>query len=155
MSSNNFVVDWPVAFSFEVVLKGANAGGDNAFQEVSGLESEMDVETVHEGGENRFVHRLPKSVKHPNLVLKRGIANGNGGLVEWCREVLEGGLITPIKPIDIDVNLLNEKGEPSVSWSIRSAWPIKWSISSFDAEKNALAIETIELAYNEITRSVG
>ena len=27
-----------------------------------------------EGGENRFVHRLPKPVKHPNLVLKRGLA---------------------------------------------------------------------------------
>ena len=32
----------------------------------------MEIETVVEGGENRFVHRLPKPVKHPNLVLKRG-----------------------------------------------------------------------------------
>ena len=28
-----------------------------------------------EGGENRFVHQLPKAVKHPNLALKRGLAS--------------------------------------------------------------------------------
>ncbi len=48
---------------------------DAAFQEVGGLEAEIEVETVVEGGENRFVHRLPKPVKHPNLSLKRGLAS--------------------------------------------------------------------------------
>ena len=153
--SNEVIHNWPVAFYFEVVLKGANASNENAFQEVSGLESEMDIETVQEGGENRFVHRLPKGVKHPNLILKRGIVNGDGGLVKWCKEVLEEGLAKRIKPLDIDIRLLDENGEPSVNWSVTRAWPTKWSISGFDAEKNALAIETIEFAYNEIKRSVG
>ena len=144
----------PVAFLFEVVIKGAKANSENAFQEVSGLESEMDLETVQEGGENTFVHRVPKGVKHPNLVLKRGMAKEQSGLVTWCKDTLEGGLIQPIKPFDIDINLLSEQGTPSISWTVSRAWPIKWSLSGFNAEKNALAIETIEFAYNTISRSV-
>ena len=52
--SNNLAV----TFSFQVVVEGVSE--DNAFQEASGLEIELDVETVSEGGENTFEHSLPK-----------------------------------------------------------------------------------------------
>ena len=49
----------------------------------------MDVETVTEGGENRFVRQLPKGTKHSNLSLKRGIASMDSPLVIWCKATLE------------------------------------------------------------------
>ncbi len=65
----------PVAFYFSVYINGIRRdAGDNSFQEVSGLNVELETEDVAEGGENRFVHNLPKQIKHPKLVLKRGIA---------------------------------------------------------------------------------
>lgn len=147
-TANNLLV----AFSFEVVIAGV--GDDNAFQEASGLDMEYELETVSEGGENSFAHKLPKAAKHPNFVVKRGVARKSGGLVGWCKEVFEGGLEQPVKPADIDVNLLDEEGEPAASWSLKRAWPVKWSIGGLDAAKNALAIETIEFSYNGIKRTL-
>jgi hypothetical protein len=58
------------AFYFKVIT-GLRLGADTSFQEVRGIGSEIETEEVVEGGENRFVHRLPKAVKHPQLELKR------------------------------------------------------------------------------------
>jgi phage tail-like protein len=142
----------PVAFHFTVAVDGAGDDVDAAFQEVSGLEAEMEVETVTEGGENRFVHRLPKAVKHPNLVLKRGLAPSGRGLAGWCADVLEKDLSQPIKPRNVTVSLCDEDGDPVRSWAISGAFPVKWSVGGFDAMKNAMAIETIELAYRTLKR---
>jgi len=87
------------AFYFKVAFAATSNSEDTSFQEVSGIGSEMETEDLAEGGENRFSHRLPKSVKHPKLVLKRGIAVMDSPLVVWCQDVLDGAFISPIKPI--------------------------------------------------------
>ena len=51
-------------------------------------------------------------------------------------------------PIDLTVKLLNEEHDPLVTWNVVSAYPVKWSVSDFNAEQSEIAIETIELAYN-------
>ncbi|MEL6678948.1 MAG: phage tail protein [Pseudomonadota bacterium] len=143
----------PVAFHFTVTIAGTSAAVDGAFQEVSGLEAEIEVETVVEGGENRFVHRLPKPVKHPNLKLKRGLATGSSDLVKWCKATIETDFSKPIQPKDIVVSLCDEEGDPVASWSIANAYPVKWDVGGFDAMKNEIAVETIELAYNTLKRT--
>lgn len=142
----------PVAFYFKVNIDGASDADDAAFREVGGLEAEIEVETVVEGGENRFVHRLPKPVKHQNLVLKRGIASDQGALAKWCKSVLENDFSAAIVPKNIVVSLCDEDGDPLRSWSIGNAYPVKWSVSGFDAMKNEIAMETIELAFNTMKR---
>lgn len=146
------MVDLPVAFQFEVKLDGA-ADADAAFREVSGLEVEVQVEEIAEGGENRFVHKLPKPAKHPNLVLKRGIAASGSDLVKWCKEVIENDFMEPIKPRNLVVNLLDAEHSPLVTWSLSNVWPLKWKVADLDAMKNEVALETIELAYNTVKRS--
>jgi phage tail-like protein len=34
-----------------------------------------------------------------------------------------------------------------VSWTFVRGWPVKWELSEFDASKNELAIETLEIAH--------
>ncbi|MGE3976123.1 MAG: phage tail protein [Nitrospira sp.] len=143
----------PAAFYFRVVFDRSTGISDVSFQEVSGISSEIDFESVVEGGENRFVHRLPKGVRHPKLVLKRGIAKKNSGLVEWCRSVLEQ-FKTPIEPKAIQVRLLNENGDPIRSWAIAGAYPVKWEVGNLNSTKNEVAIETIELSYATLTRFI-
>ena len=143
----------PVAFQFVVTVQGAGADEDTAFSEVSGLEVEIETETVVEGGENTFVHRLPKAAKHSNLVLKRGIAGSSGGLASWCKDVLEGGLIKKIEPRNIEVSLCDEKNDAIRTWAFKNAYPVKWSTGTLDASKNEIAIETIEFVYNTVERS--
>lgn len=136
----------PTAFYFKVGFGGA-PGRDAAFQEVGGIGPEMETEPYHEGGENRFVHALPKGVKHPKLSLKRGIAPFDSDLVVWCREVLEGGLGQRIRPRVVHVNLLAADGGPLRAWSFENAYPTHWSVDPFQAERGAVAIEKIELKY--------
>ena len=143
----------PVAFHFEVAFQGSDPViSDTAFQEVGGLETEMSTEPLEEGGENRFVHNLPTKVTHRNLTLKRALTGMDSGLVTWCKNTLENGFGKPIKPQDIVVSLLDETGETLASWSITNAFPVKWAAGGFDAMKNELAVENIELAYLAITR---
>lgn len=145
----------PVAFHFTVMFAGKEPPvPDMAFQEVSGLETGLEVESVVEGGENRFVHQLPKPAKRSNLKLKRGLTTYASGLVQWCKSTVEGDLAQAIKPKDLTVSLLNDKRLPVAVWLVGNAYPVKWSPGVFDAMKNELAVETIELAYHGLKRKM-
>jgi phage tail-like protein len=140
----------PSAFYFKVVIGMT----DTSFQEVTGIGSEIETEDVMEGGENRYVHRLPKTVKHPKLILKRGIAKTSSPLVIWCRSVLEADFIAPIVPMPIRVYLWNEKKEPIRAWFFANAYPVNWEVESFNSTKNEVALEKIELSYNYSERLI-
>jgi phage tail-like protein len=143
----------PSAFYFKVVFSNAK-NADSAFQEVSGISSEISTEDVIEGGENRYVHKLPTGVKHGNLELKRGIALLSSPLVVWCKSVMEKSFITRIRPQTIIVFLLNEKAEPIRGWKFVNAFPVKWEVESFNSTKNEVAIEKITLSYNASRRLI-
>lgn len=88
--------EWPLpAFYFSVVI--GNNQDDSAFQEISGLEAQIDTEDYQEGG-NNLVYHLPKVIKHSNLTLKRGIADSSSALVKWCQDTLEAQLSKAIVP---------------------------------------------------------
>jgi phage tail-like protein len=140
----------PVGFHFRVEFGFLPSDSNDArFQEVSGLTAELGVEEITEGGENRFSHRLPTRAKYGNLVLKRGLLV-DSELIEWCRDAIEN---FEFEPTTVDVTLLNEKHEPLAdTLSFMRTWPVKWSISDFKAQENAIVVESMELAYNYFTR---
>lgn len=144
----------PASFHFKVVLSATLGLADTSFQEVSGIGSEMELEEVVEGGENRYVHRLPKGVKHPKLVLKRGIGRISSPLVIWCKSVLELGYLAPVAPMPVLVFLQNEKRLPSRAWFFANAYPVNWKVDPFNSTKNEVAIEEIELSYNYTFRVI-
>ncbi len=90
-------INFPVAFYFKVTIGGPNETTDTSFQEVSGISTEIEVESFVEGGENRYTHQLPKGIKHANLELKRAISPKDSALVKWCIEVMEGDFAKPIE----------------------------------------------------------
>lgn len=142
----------PAAFHFAVRFDRAAGGDDVLFQEVSGIGAEWVTEAVQEGGENRFVHALPKSLKHPHLTLKRGLAAVDSGLVAWCRQVLEGGLAQPIQAKPIEVHLIGAAGEVVRGWRFSAAYPVKWSVEPFRSTQQQVALEVVEFAYSEMER---
>ena len=135
--------DIPVAFHFKVEFGPNPEETDSRFQEVNGLSAEVVTEELREGGVNDYVHRLPTGVKHGNLVLKRGYVN-NSKVGQWCRSALEN---FEFNPVDVNVILLDENHQHLVKWTFTRAYPLKWSISDFNAQQNTLAIESLELAY--------
>ena len=142
----------PVAFHFSVSFGANPKDSDGAFREVSGIGPEIETETVNEGGLNGFAHVLPKSIKHPRLVLKRGIAAKESRLVKWCQQVLDGGFVKPIDALLVHVFLLDAAGDPLRCWTVENAWPVKWEIDGFQSTRNEVAMEKIELAYARSNR---
>lgn len=135
----------PVGFHFKVEFTGINTKSqDHEFQSVSGLSVDIETEEFTEGGENRFKHKFPVRTKFPNLVLKRGLFK-DSELIKWCRDAIED---FQFDPIDLTVKLLNEEHEPLMTWNVVHAYPVKWSVSDFNAEENGIVVETVELAYN-------
>jgi phage tail-like protein len=139
----------PVGFHFRVDFVGGGLDGtDSHFQEVSGLSAQLEVEPVEEGGENRFSHRLPGRAKYENLVLRRGMLKGSK-LVRWCEDALHHHEFMPVL---VNVVLLNSEHQPLSTWRFDRAWPVKWSLTDFKAQDNAIVVETLELAYSSFTR---
>lgn len=140
------------AFYFRVSFGNAAPDADCSFSEVSGIAAEMETETVVEGGENRFVYTLPKTIKNPRLVLKRGVAPCISRFVTWCREVLEGGLGQPVTTQLIQVALMDESGQALRLWTFDGAFPVHWEVTPFQSSKNEVAIEKMELSYLNLKR---
>ena len=138
----------PPVFHFKVEFQLGEPRSDNRFQEVTGLAAEVAVEEVREGGLNEYAHKLPTGAKYGNLVLKRGFIT-DSAVFDWCRAALEN---FDFQPLDVDVSLLDEKHEPLAAWQFMGAWPVKWSVSDFKAQENALAVESLELAYRMFRR---
>jgi phage tail-like protein len=148
----------PGGFYFTVTVLGTGtalalaSGVDASFQEISGIEGKFNTEDVTEGGENRFVHRLPKPASYSNLVLKRGVVSVDSFLAEWVGQTVGSGLSLPIIPQNILVTLLGEEGSPLVAWGFVNAWPVRSQVAPLNASDNKVLIETMELSYNYFDR---
>jgi phage tail-like protein len=143
----------PVAFYFQVSFPGSSDIKDTSFKEVSGISSEMELESINEGGENRFTHKLPKNLKHGNLILKRGVTSPKGKLIKWVKDSIDGDFSKAFITKQIMISLLNSKAEPINSWTFNNALPVKLEVSGFDSEKSQVAIESIEFSYTNVIRS--
>ena len=134
----------PVGFHFRVEF--INVGNDNdvRFQSVGGLNMELDVENIKEGGQNLFEHKLPGRSKFSDLILKRGLLL-DSELIKWIKKALYE---REYEPADITISLLNNEHEPLLTWKVFKAWPRKWNISDLNASENAVMVETLEIAYN-------
>lgn len=137
----------PVGFHFMVDFVGIGNNNDGRFQSVAGLNVEFDTEVYKEGGENRFEHKLPLRSKYPDLSLKRGMLT-DSMVIKWVLDALQN---RTIKPVQLNVILLNGEHQPLRTWNIFNAWPKKWMVSDFNAEENSIVIETLDMSYNYFT----
>lgn len=134
-----------LAYRYRVEIAGLFVAG---FSEVSGLEQEIEIEELKEGGMD-FVHKLPMGVKHSNLVLKRGISE-DSSLRMWYDLVLKaityGGIPIPKEPI-VYIALMDSEGNEKVRFMLKFAYPVKWVGPQLNAKTSEVAVETLELAH--------
>lgn len=151
----------PVGFNFEVIFQNpsqatgaSKAGSGMSFQSVSGLNAEVVTEAYSEGGNNDFDHILPVKTQYPSLVLKRGLwipdnpKADESEIQAWFHDMMQH---RRVHPKNLIINLLNPSGGKTkirMSWAVKRAWPLKWSISDFDAQNSQVVIETMELHYD-------
>jgi len=135
----------PASFYFNVSFDGDTR--ESSFQEVSGLKAELKTEEVAEGGQNRFVHKLPTRTCYGNVTLKRGVVVAGSALAGWLGKCFEADFISqPVRSLDIVIQLLNAKADPILKWSVYGAYPVSWDHSALSSQESHLLIETVELS---------
>jgi len=114
------------------------------YTEVSGLTAEIEVMSYNEGGRNDSVHKLPTRMKHPNLVLKRGVTTVKD-LEAW----LEDSFMGPTRK-EITLTMYNQRLDKIRTWSFKNAYPVKWTGPNFNSSQNTLATEALEIVHDGI-----
>ena len=132
-------------FNFLVELDGI---AQASFSECSGLETTTEVIDHREGGDNTTVRKLPGKTTYSDITLKAGMTDSKD-LWTWRQQVIEGKFQR--KNGSIVVFDLANKTEVA-RWNFVSAWPTKWDGGSFNAKGNEVAIETLVLAHEGLTR---
>ena len=146
-----------VNYLFQVELSGITVAD---FSEISGLEVTVQDEKFNEGGRNDTVRHLPGRVSYSNLTLHRGYVR-DSELFRWCTAMLEPGQMTRR---DVALSLMQVTHTPNGSgttreltavytWTLRDAFPVKWSGPSFKADSSgaqAIAMERLEIAFESM-----
>ena len=114
------------------------------YTEVTGLTAEIEVMTYNEGGRNDMIHKLPTRMKHPNLVLKRGVTAVKD-LQQWTLDSFMG----PSRK-EVTLTMYNEGLQKLRTWSFKNAYPVKWTGPNFNAAQSAIATESIEIVHDGI-----
>jgi phage tail-like protein len=134
----------------------ARAGAIRAgFAEVSGLNSELEIEEYREGGRNIGPHRFPRFGRYPNLVLRRGVTTDTT-LWDWWGDViarsftLEKGKPSPRRNGVILLDGLNHQAV--AAWFFANALPERLTGPGLNARSNEIAIETLELSHEGLVR---
>ncbi|MEO1271735.1 MAG: phage tail protein [Myxococcota bacterium] len=138
-------IDPYVNFYFKLEINGLIVGH---FQEVNGLTSTVEVVEHKEGGENHKVHKLLGQGKVGNITCKNGLTTSRQ-LWDWHRKC-----VTDRQNVRKNgyIMILGEFRIPLARWEFTRGWPCKWEGPSFDGKGNGLAIETVEIACEELNR---
>ena len=129
------------------------AGGalsDGGFQECTGLEIEMDVQSYPEGGRNDGVIQRVGRAKYSNIVLKRGMFYDDRGEVnrvlwDWLQGVLSG--VRPVARYDGVVEVLGVGQEVVSAWAFDRGLPSRVRGPELNAKTGEIAIEELHIAH--------
>jgi phage tail-like protein len=133
------------AYGFVIEIGGIERAG---FQQCSGLDHSNDVIEYREGNMGPGMHKVPGMARHSNITLRWGITS-DPDIWEWRKAVRDGSFDRQ----NISVILLSEKGEEVRRWDLVEAWCTKLTMPSLNATSNEIAIETMEIAYENLVES--
>lgn len=141
---------WPLpSFSFQVSW---GTQSKIPFQEVSGLDTETQVvEYRHSNSPIYSTIKMPGIKKFGNVTMKKGIFVKDNAFWTWYSQIT----MNTIKRIGVVVQLLDEKGNPTMTWTLSNAWPTKISAPTLKSDGNEVAIQSIEIAHEGLVIANG
>jgi len=137
---------WPMAtFTFEVDF------GDDLknvpFQEVSGMDVENQVIEYRKSNSPLFsTEKMPGIVKYGNVTMKRGVFVNDNNFWNWRNQIA----MNTIKRTVVTIRLLDESGKTTMQWQLNNAWPTKITSTDLKSEGNEVAVESLEIAYEQL-----
>jgi phage tail-like protein len=146
------------AFRFQVSLTGSNlpaglgpgplCGG--SFSEASGIDATMTPRTIREGGRNFGQVQRPGPTAFGSLTLKRGVTSQQD-LWTWFDLVTNRERFGRLLNGQIDIF-----SGPNVAftWKLVRVLPVKFKSPDLSATTTQVAIEELQLAYEQLTLEV-
>lgn len=138
---------WPMP-KFHFLVKWGDV--QMSFQEVSGMEASTDPISYRSGDSSIFSSvKMPGIVKYNDVTMKKGVFKGDNKFWEWFKKIK----MNTIERITVTISLLDETDNPTMTWTLKNAWPSKVTATDLKSEGNEVAIETIVVVHEglEIT----
>jgi phage tail-like protein len=113
----------------------------------------IEVIEYREGADSEGnIHKLPGLVRYGDLILRRGLSSSPNSLAlwEWFSGFVRGNGTMKA----MTVTLLDGQKNPIMQWSFSNAWPVKYEAPVLNGKTSALAIETLEVAVEEMKVSI-
>jgi phage tail-like protein len=147
-----------VAFRFQVSLTGSDLPGGlgprplcgGSFSDASGIEATMTPRAIREGGRNFGQIQRPGPTAFGTMSLKRGVTSRQD-LWTWFEMVTNGERFG---------RLLNGKiavysgTEIAFTWNLANVLPVKFKAPDLSATSTQVAIEELQLAYEQLSLAV-
>jgi len=145
-------------FNFVVDLgTGDSDGPKGGFQEVSGLGVEMTVAEYRRGNSlENSAQKIPGTYKVSDVTMKRGLM-GADDLFGWLKEVREGRGQEGDSGFGrtVTISLLSEDRETvAVTWTLRNAFPKKYTAPAMNGKGTDVAIEELVLVCERVDMEV-
>ena len=115
------------------------------WKKIDGLGFSHEVTDYREGGLNTYKRKLVGPVSYDNVKLSRPVDSDSMLIAIW----LAANLIK-IVPQTMSIIALNSEGEEVTQWNLSGVVPVKWTGPTLDSDGNQIAMETLELAYDEM-----
>jgi len=132
-------------YKYNVDIDGITAG----FSEVTGYEASIEATEYREGNATELTPQKVAGIrKYGNITLKWGITD-NMDLYEW----MSGGFTKDVERKTVAISLMGDDDTELATWEIINAWPTKYTGPEFNATSSDVAIETLELAHEGMTRT--
>jgi len=141
---------WPVPkFHFNVKIGSVVI----SFQEVSGLDAEVDVIEYRSGDSKIFtVSKMPGLKKFGNVTLKKGMFKGDIALFTWFQNISQN----KIERQAVVINLLDHDGSTVLfTWTLSNAFPQKYTGTNLNAQGSEVAIEELVMAHEGLVMTAG
>ena len=134
---------WPMP-KFQFVVNWGDIQTNIAFQEVSGLDTESQIIEYRGSNSKEYSNvKMPGLKKYSNVTMKRGIFANEPLFWTWYDQIE----MNVVKRQTVTVQLLDQKNEVVVTWTLTNAWPTKITVTDLKSDSNEVAVDTIEIAH--------
>lgn len=132
-------------FNYKVLIDNSEEAG---FSEVSAPDISSDPVEYREGNMVGMTPgKQPGILKYSNVTLKRGTTDSQV-FVNWMKSVQEG----KVERKTVVITLMDDAMADVASWQLEKAWPTKYTAPDVNATSNEVAIESLELVCEGVSR---
>jgi phage tail-like protein len=146
MTTNDIDSTWPIPkFSFQVDF--GTSITSIAFQEVSGMDVGHQIIEYRKSNSPLFsTQKMPGIQKYGNVTMKRGVFVNDNSFWDWHNQIK----LNTISRTTVLIKLLDETGNTTMQWQLKNAFPTKITSTDLKSDGNEVAVDTLEIAYEEL-----